>query len=89
MGARVKITVGPPFFNQVNGPLGVMLLFLTGIGPIIAWRRASWSSLGRQFTIPLVVGLALGGLLFVLGYRNYYAVVIFSLAGFVLTGITG
>ncbi len=83
----VKITVGPPFFNQVNGPLGVMLLFLTGIGPIIAWRRASWSSLGRQFTIPLVVGLALGGLLFVLGYRNYYAVVIFSLAGFVLTGI--
>ena len=83
----VKITVGPPFFNQVNGPLGVMLLFLTGIGPIIAWRRASWSSLRRQFTIPLVVGLALGGLLFVLGYRNYYAVVIFSLAGFVLAGV--
>lgn len=83
----VKITVGPPFFNQVNGPLGVILLFLTGIGPIIAWRRASWSSLRRQFTIPLVVGLALGGLLFVLGYRNYYAVVIFSLAGFVLAGI--
>ena len=83
----VKITVGPPFFNQVNGPLGVMLLFLTGIGPIIAWRRASWSSLRRQFTIPLVVGLVLGGLLFVLGYRNYYAVVIFSLAGFVLAGI--
>ena len=83
----VKITVGPPFFNQVNGPLGVLLLFLTGIGPIIAWRRASWSSLRRQFAIPLVVGLALGGLLFVLGYRNYYAVVIFSLAGFVLAGI--
>ena len=83
----VKITVGPPFFNQVNGPLGVILLLLTGIGPIIAWRRASWSSLRRQFTIPLVVGLALGGLLFVLGYRNYYAVVIFSLAGFVLAGI--
>ena len=83
----VKITVGPPFFNQVNGPLGVLLLFLTGIGPIIAWRRASWSSLRRQFTIPLVVGLVLGGLLFLLGYRNYYAVVIFSLAGFVLAGI--
>ena len=83
----VKITVGPPFFNQVNGPLGVLLLFLTGIGPIIAWRRASWSSLRRQFTVPLVVGLVLGGLLFVLGYRNYYAVVIFSLAGFVLAGI--
>ena len=83
----VKITVGPPFFNQVNGPLGVLLLFLTGIGPIIAWRRASWISLRRQFAIPLLVGLTMGVGFFVLGYRNYYAVVIFSLVGFVLAAI--
>ena len=36
-----KITVGPPFFNQVNIPLGLLLLVLTGIGPLIAWRKAS------------------------------------------------
>ena len=36
-----KITVGPPFFNTVNIPLGLLLLLLTGIGPLIAWRRAS------------------------------------------------
>ena len=36
----VKITVGPPFFNRVNAPLGIALLFLTGVGPLIAWRRA-------------------------------------------------
>src|SRR3989442_253684 len=36
-----KVTVGPPFFNQVNIPLGLALLALTGIGPLIAWRRAS------------------------------------------------
>ena len=38
----VKITVGPPFFNKVNAPLGLVLLFLMGVGPIIAWRRATW-----------------------------------------------
>ena len=36
-----KITVGPPFFNRVNVPLGLLLLGLTGIGPLIAWRKAS------------------------------------------------
>src|SRR3954462_6771253 len=34
-----KITVGPPFFNRVNVPLGLLLLALTGMGPLIAWRR--------------------------------------------------
>jgi cytochrome c-type biogenesis protein CcmF len=80
----VKITVGPPFFNKVNGPLGVLLLFLTGVGPVIAWRRASAKSLRRNFSVPLFGGCAAGILFFVLGYHNYYAVVVFSLAGFVL-----
>src|SRR5882672_3736473 len=44
-----KITVGPPFFNQVNVPLGLALLAMTGIGPLIAWRRASLPNLRRQF----------------------------------------
>ncbi|MSQ47717.1 MAG: heme lyase CcmF/NrfE family subunit [Deltaproteobacteria bacterium] len=80
----VKITVGPPFFNKVNGPLGILLLLLTGIGPVIAWRRASVKSLGRNFSISLIAGFSAGVLFFLFGYRNYYAVVIFSLAGFVL-----
>jgi cytochrome c-type biogenesis protein CcmF len=80
----VKITVGPPFFNKVNGPLGVLLLFLTGVGPVIAWRRASVKSLRRNFTIPVLTGLLASVLFFALGYRNYYAIVVLSLAGFVL-----
>ncbi len=80
----VKITVGPPFFNKVNGPLGILLLFLTGVGPIIAWRRASVKSLRRNFTIPLTTGVIAGAVFFALGYRNYYAITILSLAGFVL-----
>lgn len=80
----VKITVGPPFFNKVNGPLGILLLFLTGVGPIIAWRRASVKSLRRNFTIPLTTGVIAGVVFFALGYRNYYAITILSLSGFVL-----
>src|SRR5882762_5311201 len=44
-----KITVGPPFFNRVNIPLGLLLLGLTGVGPLIAWRKASGANLRRQF----------------------------------------
>src|SRR5204863_468454 len=53
-----KITVGPPFFNTVNIPLGLLLLLLTGIGPLIAWRRASVANLKGQFIVPCAVGLA-------------------------------
>jgi len=80
----VKITVGPPFFNKVNGPLAVLLLFLTGVGPVIAWRRASAKSLRRNFTVPILSGVVAGILFFAFGFRNYYAVVILSLTGFVL-----
>src|SRR5205823_1903536 len=51
-----KVTVGPPFFNQVNVPLGLALLALTGIGPLIAWRRASLPNLRRQFAVPATAG---------------------------------
>src|SRR2546423_2178554 len=55
-----KITVGPPFFNTVNIPLGLLLLLLTGIGPLIAWRRAAVANLRRQFVVPVSVA-ATGG----------------------------
>ncbi|HEY9516822.1 MAG TPA: heme lyase CcmF/NrfE family subunit [Gemmatimonadaceae bacterium] len=83
-----KITVGPPFFNQVNVPLGLALLALTGIGPLIAWRRASVSNLKRQFTGPVVVGLVAGMLIVALGMRDVYAVIAYTLAAFVLGTIT-
>jgi cytochrome c-type biogenesis protein CcmF len=78
-----KITVGPPFFNSVNIPLGLLLLFLTGVGPLIAWRRASTANLKRQFTTPVVVGIVTCGLLLAAGMRSFYAVVAYTLAGFV------
>jgi cytochrome c-type biogenesis protein CcmF len=83
----IKITVGPPFFNKVNAPLGLALLFMTGVGPVIAWRRASARNLRRAFIVPLAIGFAAGLGLFAAGVRHYYALVCFSLAGFVLTTI--
>jgi cytochrome c-type biogenesis protein CcmF len=82
-----KITVGPPFFNTVNVPLGLLLLALTGIGPLIAWRKASTSNLKRQFAAPVTIGLAVGLLLIVLGMRDVYALVAYTLAGFVAATI--
>jgi len=78
-----KITVGPPFFNTVNVPLGLLLLGLTGVGPLIAWRRASTSNLRRQFTGPVTFALVVLVLLLVLGMRNFHALIAYTLAAFV------
>jgi cytochrome c-type biogenesis protein CcmF len=78
-----KITVGPPFFNRVNFPLGLLLLGLTGIGPLIAWRKASAANLRRQFIAPVASGLVTLALLLALGIRDFYAATAIALAGFV------
>jgi cytochrome c-type biogenesis protein CcmF len=82
-----KITVGPPFFNTVNVPLGLLLLGLTGIGPLIAWRKASLSNLRRQFLVPVFVGIVVAVVLFAAGMRDGYALMTYLLAGFVATTI--
>jgi cytochrome c-type biogenesis protein CcmF len=82
-----KITVGPPFFNTVNVPLGLLLLALTGVGPLIAWRRASPSNLRRQFSVPVAGGVIAVILLLAVGMREGYALISFGLAAFVLTTI--
>jgi cytochrome c-type biogenesis protein CcmF len=79
-----KITVGPPFFNTVNIPLGLLLLALTGVGPLIAWRRASVSNLKRQFAAPTAAGVAVTVLLVAAGLRGGYVLMAYGLGGFVL-----
>ncbi|MBI1354507.1 MAG: heme lyase CcmF/NrfE family subunit [Acidobacteria bacterium] len=81
-----KISVGAPFFNRVNIPIGLLLLLLTGVGPLFAWRKTSAESLRRNFLWPAVSGLVLGGLLFALGVHDLYALVTFMLCLFV--GVT-
>jgi len=83
-----KITVGPPFFNRVNVPLGLLLLGLTGIGPLIAWRKASPANLRRQFIGPIASGSVTLVALLAAGVRDMYAVMAIALAGFVAGTIT-
>jgi cytochrome c-type biogenesis protein CcmF len=80
----VKITVGPPFFNQVNAPLGVVLLFLMGVGPAIAWRRATPRNLWRAFAFPVGSGVAAGCALLLAGVPVSLAQMTFALSVFVL-----
>ncbi len=83
----VKITVGPPFFNRVNTPLGLLLLFLMGVGPLLAWRRASLASLRRNFFWPTVAGVTVAVACTVGGIRHGYALLSFSLCAFVVATI--
>lgn len=82
-----KITVGPPFFNKINIPIGLLLLLLTGVGPLFAWRKTSAESLRKAFLWPVAVSvLACIGFL-AGGLRNFYTVVCFTLSTFVLATI--
>ncbi len=82
-----KITVGPPFFNKVNIPIGLFLLFLTGVGPLIAWRRSSVKSLEKSLFPSAVAGVGFGALALALGARGFYPLVSFILCGFVAATI--
>ena len=77
-----KITVGAPFFNQVSVPMGLALLFLTGAGPLFAWRRTSKEGFRRNFEAPALCGLAGLGLAAALGVRDFYPLVSLALCGF-------
>jgi cytochrome c-type biogenesis protein CcmF len=83
-----KISVDAPFFNRINVPIAFGLLLLTGVGPLIAWRRSSVESLRRAFFWPSIAALALMVVLAVFGvYEHPYALVSFGLCMFVAATI--
>ena len=84
-----KFSMGPRWFNTLTAPFAALLLLLTGVGPLIAWRRASLSSLRRQFLIPVSVGLlAFVATLLVVGSEGgVYPLVFWSLGAFVVATI--
>ena len=83
-----KVAVGAPFFNQVNIPLGLLLLVLTGIGPVIAWRKASVRNLRRQFVAPVALGVITGAILVVIRFDDFYSGVAVSFGVFVVVAIS-
>lgn len=79
-----KVAVGPVFFNRVNIPIGLVLLALMGIGPVIAWRKASPRNLRRNFLLPLGFGAVVGAVLFTMGVRHTWSLLTFAIGAFVL-----
>ncbi|MBL8056380.1 MAG: cytochrome c biogenesis protein CcsA, partial [Anaerolineales bacterium] len=78
-----KISVGPPFYNQVTGPQFAALLLLMGIAPLLAWRKASARQLGRMMLWPFVFSLVVVGGLLALGVYNVLALIGFWIVAFV------
>ncbi len=65
-----KITVGAPFFNKVTIPIGLFLIFLTAVGPLLAWRSTSWGSIKRNFAIPAAISFTVAVVLDVVWARH-------------------
>jgi cytochrome c-type biogenesis protein CcmF len=82
-------SVGAPYFNRVMVPLGLVLLALTGIGPLMAWRKMSLASLLRVLKWPVIVGIACAPLFYVLSVWQTGAVTAFCLGIFVTAAIGG
>ena len=81
--AGVQVSVGAPYFNSVTVPLFLFLVFLMAMGPMIAWRRASWDNLKRNFLWPAAVALLLGLGLFIWKVREFLPLLGFTLLAFV------
>ncbi|HEY7351210.1 MAG TPA: heme lyase CcmF/NrfE family subunit, partial [Terriglobales bacterium] len=84
-----KVTVGAPFYNKVTIPVALLLLLLTAVGPLLAWRKTSLDSLKRNFLWPALGALTVGVVLIALGIRPwndisyFYALIAAMLAALV------
>ena len=85
----VRLSVGPPFFNSVFLPIGLAIIGMTGIGPLISWKRMSKGAFGRIVRLPLALGTVTIVSLSVAGVRSVGALIAFGLCTFTATAIGG
>lgn len=79
-----RLTVGPPFFNRWMVPIGLILLVLTGTGPLLAWRKSTIMNLKESFLWPVSSGLVVGGIVVAMGVRVWGSGLCFALSAFVM-----
>ena len=92
-----KVTVGAPFYNRVAIPIGLFLLFLTGVGPLLPWRSTSLRAVRRNFILPTITLWAMVIVCLAVGVRpwkdgafdpgNFYALIAFALSASVMSAI--
>lgn len=85
----VKISVGPPFFNQINVPVGLGLLLLMGLCPLLAWRKTPAADLTRSAVLPTAAAGVAAAVLLITGPVPPVAVAVFALSAFVIVAIAG
>ena len=78
-----QLSIGGPYFDRVEVPIGLALLFLMGIGPQLPWHGASRATLERQFTVPVIAGAAGAVVAVVTGFTGIAPVLTYALAAFV------
>jgi cytochrome c-type biogenesis protein CcmF len=83
----VRLSVGPPFFNSVFVPVGLAIVTLTGVGPLISWRRMSSGSFAKVIRAPLAAGAAVALALGLSGMRSVGALLAFSLSAFTAAAV--
>src|SRR5579863_3917383 len=77
------VTVGAPFFNRFMVPIGLILLFLTGAGPLLAWRKTSFQSIKQNFSVPMAIAIVFTIAAYVYGVRGLYVSMTVLLTSFV------
>src|SRR3989337_501653 len=85
--AGVKLSVGAPFFSRVTVPLFLVMLLLMGVGPLIAWRKASSDNLRRNFLWPVALSVAVAVALVAVGVRDAWSLLALTLSAFVVLTI--
>jgi len=80
--SRQTMTVGPPFYNQVNGPIFAMLILAMGVGPLMGWRRTSTHALWRNLSIPVLATAVCAAILPLVGIRDIGANIGFAVCTF-------
>ena len=83
----VEASVSAPYYNRINGPLLLGVVFVMGVGPLLPWRKASGRSLARWFVVPCMAGLLTAGGLVAAGIREPLATLAFGVIAFVATAI--
>jgi cytochrome c-type biogenesis protein CcmF len=78
-----RLTVGPPFFNTWMRPIGLALLVLTGIAPLLAWRKSTLSNLAQSFAWPVAALMVTGAAVYALGIKVWSSGICFALCAFV------
>jgi cytochrome c-type biogenesis protein CcmF len=84
-----KVSVGPPAFRPFIVPLALLLVLLSGIGPLIAWRRVTVANLRRNFTFPVATGVLTAIALLLAGgvSERPFALIMFALGAFVVAAV--